>query len=235
MADIKQQVVLITGAKGGLGSVITRACLEAGATVAGSSRSIVDADFPNPHFAAVPADLSDPAAATHLAGTVIESLGRIDSLIHVAGGFAGGKPLHETDEATWDGMMNLNARAAFHVLRAVIPHMRKAGTGRIVAIGSRAGVQPAANISAYSASKAALVSLVQTVALENKDAGITANVILPGTIDTEANRRFDSTAGGGTWIAPERLAALALFLISDAAAQITGAGIPMYGRENPSA
>ncbi len=109
--------------------------------------------------------------------------------------------------------------------------MRKAGAGRIVAIGSRAGVQPAANIVAYSASKAALVSLVQTAALENRDAGITANVILPGTIDTPANRKSDPTAGNSTWIAPERLAALALFLISDAAAQITGAAIPVYGAQ----
>ena len=231
MPEIAKQVVLITGAKGGLGSSVTRACLDAGATVAGTSRSIVDADFAHPHFAAVPADLSDPAAASHLIDTVIQSLGRIDSLIHVAGGFAGGAPLHETDEATWDSMMNLNARAAFHILRALIPHMRKAGAGRIVAIGSRAGVQPATNIVAYSASKAALVSLVQTAALENRDAGITANVILPGTIDTPANRKSDPTAGNSTWIAPERLAALALFLISDAAAQITGAAIPVYGAQ----
>jgi NAD(P)-dependent dehydrogenase (short-subunit alcohol dehydrogenase family) len=231
MAELKQQVVLITGAKGGLGSVITRACLEAGAAVAGTSRSITDADFANPHFAAIPADLSDGVAAARLVDTVIASMGRIDSLIHVAGGFAGGAAIQETDESVWDNMMNLNARAGFHILRAVIPHMRKAGSGRIVAIGSRSGVQPAVHIGAYSASKAALVSLVQTAALENRDVGITANVILPGTIDTAENRKFDETSGGGTWIAPERLAALALFLISDAAAQITGAAIPVYGAQ----
>lgn len=229
--DIAQQIILITGARGGLGSVVTRACLEAGATVAGTSRSIADSDFPHPHFAAVPADLSDADAVARLVQTVVQRFERIDSLIHVAGGFAGGSPIHETGEATWDGMMDLNARAAFHILRAVIPIMRKAGAGRIVAIGSRAGVQPAANIAAYSASKAALVSLLQTAALENRDACITANVILPGTIDTEANRKSDPTAGGSTWIAPQRLAALALFLLSDAAAQITGAAIPMYGAQ----
>jgi NAD(P)-dependent dehydrogenase (short-subunit alcohol dehydrogenase family) len=229
--DIAQQIILITGARGGLGSAVTRACLEAGATVVGTSRSIADSDFPHPNFAAVPADLSDADAVARLVQTVVQRFERIDSLIHVAGGFSGGSPLHETDEATWDGMMDLNARAAFHILRAVIPIMRRAGTGRIVAIGSRAAVQPAANIAAYSASKAALVSLVQTAALENRDAGIAANVILPGTIDTEANRKSDPTAGGATWIAPQRLAALALFLLSDAAAQITGAAIPMYGAQ----
>jgi hypothetical protein len=110
---------------------------------------------------------------------------------HVAGGFAYGGPIQETGDAVWDQMMDLNARAAFHVLRAAIPRMRERGSGRIVAIGSRAGVEPQANIAAYAASKAALVSLVRTAALENRDLGITANVILPGTIDTEANRKAD--------------------------------------------
>jgi NAD(P)-dependent dehydrogenase (short-subunit alcohol dehydrogenase family) len=224
-------IVLITGAKGGLGTAVTRACLDAGATVAGTSRSIADSDFADARFAAFPADLGDGAAAARLVDAVIGRFGRIDALIHVAGGFAGGKPLHETDEAMWDGMMNLNARAAFHILHAVIPPMRQAARGRIVAVGSRAGVQPAAGIGAYAASKAALVSLVQTAAIENKDVGITVNAILPGTIDTQANRQWDATAGGGNWIAPERLAALAVFLISDAAAQITGAAIPMYGAQ----
>jgi NAD(P)-dependent dehydrogenase (short-subunit alcohol dehydrogenase family) len=231
MPDVAQQIILITGAKGGLGTTVTRACLDAGATVVGSSRSIADADFAHARFTAIPADLSDAAAAVRMADSVVERFGRIDSLLHLAGGFTGSDPLHETGEAAWDGMMNVNARAAFHVLRAVIPHMRKAGSGRIVAIGSRAGVQPAANIGAYSASKAALLSLVQTAAIENRDLHITANVILPGTIDTAANRQWDPTAGKGTWIAPGTLAALALFLISDAAAQITGAAIPVYGAQ----
>ena len=164
-----------------------------------------------------------------LAGQTIERFGKIDALVHVAGGFAGGSPVHETDDATWDAMMNLNLRAAFYILRAVIPHMRRQARGRIVAIGSRAGVEPAANIGAYSASKAALVSLVRTLALENRGLGITANVILPGTIDTEANRRSDPAADRSRWVSPEQLAELAVYLVSDAGAQITGAAIPFYG------
>jgi NAD(P)-dependent dehydrogenase (short-subunit alcohol dehydrogenase family) len=229
--NLAEQIVLITGAKGGLGSAITRACLDSGASVVGTSRSIADSDFANPRFTGLAADLSDSAAAARIADAVVAKFGRIDALVHVAGGFAGGKPVQETDEATWESMMNVNAGAAFHILHAVIPHMRRAAKGRIAAIGSRAGVQPAANISAYAASKAALGSLIQTVALENRDLGITANVILPGTIDTQANRQFDPTAGNSTWIAPDRLAALAVFLISDAAAQITGAAIPVYGAQ----
>ena len=150
------------------------------------------------------------ADARSLTRQAIGRFGRIDALVHVAGGFAGGNPIHETDDATWDAMMNLNLRAAFFILRSVIPHMRKEGRGASwpsAAARHRAG----SNIAAYSASKAALVSLVRTAALENRDLGITANVILPGTIDTDANRRSDPHADRSRWVSPERLAELAYF------------------------
>jgi NAD(P)-dependent dehydrogenase (short-subunit alcohol dehydrogenase family) len=147
------------------------------------------------------------------------------------GGFSGGKPIAETDDATWDRMMNLNLRSAFHIFRAVIPRMRAAGRGRMVAIASRAAAEPAANIAAYGASKAALVSLVRSAALENKDLGITVNAILPGTMNTEANRKADPAADFSRWVPPENVAGLVIFLTSDAAAHITGAAIPVYGKE----
>jgi NAD(P)-dependent dehydrogenase (short-subunit alcohol dehydrogenase family) len=223
------RVILITGANGGLGRHVTEALLSAGAVVAGSSRRIADGDFGHANFHAFPADLGYAAQVASLAEAVVARLGRIDALVHTAGGFSGGKPVHETENEVWEQMLNLNLRTTMNVLRAVIPHMRNAGGGRIVAIGSRAAVEPAANIAAYSASKAALVSLVKTVALENRDAGITANVILPGTIDTEANRSWGSEAERKKWVSPRRLAELAVFLVSDAAAEITGAAIPVYG------
>jgi NAD(P)-dependent dehydrogenase (short-subunit alcohol dehydrogenase family) len=229
MSELTDRIVIVTGAKGGLGAHVTRALLNAGARVVGSSRKIDDAEFASPHFTAVNADLTIDADARSLVTQVIERFKKIDALVHVAGGFAGGAPIHETDDATWEAMMNLNLRAAFQILRATIPHMRAQAGGRIVAIGSRAGVEPAANIAAYSSSKAALVSLVRTAALENRDLGITANLILPGTIDTEANRRADPKADRSRWVSPEGIAGLAVFLVSDAAAQITGAAIPFYG------
>jgi|SRR5579883_2007049 len=222
-------VVLITGASGGLGTAVTEAFLASGALVAGSSRRIAADAFPHANFRAFPADLSDPMQALKLADAVVAAHGRIDALVHVTGGFSGGKPVHETDDALWDQMFSVNLRAALNIFRAVVPHMRHAKSGRIVAIGSRAGVEPAANIAAYSASKAALVSLVKTVALENRDLGITANTILPGTIDTAANREWGTAEDRAKWVSPERLAALAVFLTSDAAAEITGAAIPVYG------
>jgi len=229
MNDLTGQVVLITGANGGLGASVTRAFLNAGAAVVGSSRSISEAPFPQANFFGISADLSDSTAASQLVARTLEKHGRIDSLVHLVGGFAGGQPVHETPDETWDAMMSLNAGAAFHVLRAVIPHMRQAGRGRIIAVGSRAGMEPAAGIAAYAASKAALISLVRTVMLENRDAGITANVILPGTIDTVANRKSDPHAKFSAWISPDRIAELAVFLASDAGAQINGAAIPVYG------
>jgi NAD(P)-dependent dehydrogenase (short-subunit alcohol dehydrogenase family) len=116
-------------------------------------------------------------------------LHRIDILVHLVGAFAGGAPVSETDDATLDRMLDLNFRSAFYVIRAVIPFMRAAGQGRIIAIGSRAAIEPQPTIAAYSASKAALVSLIQSAAKENKDRGITANVILAGTMDTPPTAR----------------------------------------------
>jgi len=226
---LESQIVLVTGASGGLGADIAKAFLKAGAWVVGSSRKIADSDFPDPRFMGIPADLTNADEARKLADAMIERFQKMDALVHVTGGFAGGRPVHETDDATWDGMMNLNLRAAFYTLRAAIPHMRKEGRGRIVAIGSRAALEPQAGVGAYSASKAALVSLVRTVALENRDAGITANAILPGTIDTEANRQSDPGGDHTRWVSPARLADLAVFLTSDDAAEITGAAIPVYG------
>jgi NAD(P)-dependent dehydrogenase (short-subunit alcohol dehydrogenase family) len=231
MSDLANQVVLITGANGGLGTSVTEGFLAAGATVVGSSLRIADSDFPNPRFSAMAVDLTSPDAAGSLAANVIRLFQRIDVLVHVLGGFAGGKSIPETDDATWDNMLNLNLRPAIRILRAVIPHMRQAGRGRIMAVGSRQAVEPAANLSAYNASKAALVSLIRTAALENKDLGITANTILPSTMNTAANRKSDPAADPSKWVQPERVAALATFLASDAGAQITGAAIPIYGED----
>jgi NAD(P)-dependent dehydrogenase (short-subunit alcohol dehydrogenase family) len=128
-------------------------------------------------------------------------------------------------------MLEMNLRSAFYIARAVLPHMRAAGSGRILAIGSRAAVEPGAGAGAYSASKAALVSLIRTLAVENKDRCISANVILPGTMDTPANRAADPKADFSRWVQPSQVAGMLLHLASDAAAQVSGAVIPVYGRD----
>ncbi len=228
---LDDKIALITGAKGGLGTFVTNTFLSAGAHVVGVSRSIQQTDFPHARFSAVPGELSGGDAAWSLASAVAGRFRRIDILVHLVGGFAGGAPVDGTDDATFERMLDLNVRSAFHVLRAVIPVMRASGSGRIVAIGSRAAVEPQPFIAAYSASKSALVSLVRSVAMENKDHGVTANVILPGTMDTPANRAANPAADFAKWIDPQQVANLALWLVSDAASQVTGAAIPVYGKE----
>ena len=146
---MKNKVVLITGANGGLGTSITRSFLEAGALVTGVSDKISVAEFPQPRFVAISADLTKPSAATDIVQSVLARHGRLDMLIHVLGAFAGGKSIAETDDATWEQMQDLNLSSAFYVLRAAIPHLRKSGNGRIVAIGSLAAGEPHAGIGAY--------------------------------------------------------------------------------------
>jgi NAD(P)-dependent dehydrogenase (short-subunit alcohol dehydrogenase family) len=225
-----QKTALVTGANGGLGTSVTQAFLDAGYAVIGLAPKIETSDFDHPHFTALPATLDSLDAAQKATATVIAHFGKIDVLAHLVGGFAGGQTVADTDDATFQRMFDVNLNSAFHTLRAVIPRMRKAGSGRIIAIGSRAAEAPGASVGAYSASKAALVSLIRTVAIENKDAGITANVILPGTMDTPANRKAMSGADVSQWVQPASVASLIVWLAGDSGKDTTGAAIPVYGR-----
>jgi NAD(P)-dependent dehydrogenase (short-subunit alcohol dehydrogenase family) len=229
--DLQRRVILITGAKGGLGTFVTNSFLEAGAQVFGVSRSIVDSDFSSPHFSAVAAELSDGERARQVAEAVMNKAGRIDGLVHLVGAFAGGKSVAETDDATLDKMLDLNLRSAFHVIRAVLPIMREQSSGRIIAIGSKAAVEPAVMAGVYAASKAALVSLIRTVARESVDLNVSANIVLPGTMDTPANRSADPGADFSKWVHPCQVAKLLVHLVSDQASQVSGAVIPIYGGE----
>jgi len=224
MQILSGKVVIVTGAKGGLGAFVTEAFLTAGARVVGVSRSIQDADFLHPDFSAIPAELSSGDAAGKVVERVVERLGHVDVLAHLMGGFAGGRSVAETDDATFEKMLDLNYRAAFYIARAVLGPMRAQGGGRILAVASRQATEPAAMVGAYSASKAALVSLIRTIALENKDRCISANAVLPGTMDTPGNP-------GAQFVKPAQVAAMLVHLASDAAAQVTGAAIPVYGSQ----
>jgi NAD(P)-dependent dehydrogenase (short-subunit alcohol dehydrogenase family) len=224
------KVSLVTGADGGLGIHVTKALLDAGSTVIGLSPKIQQSAFKHPNFSAVPATLDSLDAARKAIETIIARYRKIDVLAHLVGGFAGGKTVAETDDAILQRMFDMNLNSAFHILRAVIPYMRKAGAGRIIAIGSRAAEDPGPGVGAYSASKAALVSLIETVARENKDAGITANVILPGTMDTPANRKAMPGADTSQWVQPASVASLIVWLAGDTGNDVTGAVIPVYGR-----
>src|SRR5207245_11658328 len=205
---MKGKVVLVTGANGGLGTYVTRAFLDAGATVIGTSRKIQQSDFNNPNFTALAAEISTREGAKALVDQVMARFGKLDVLAHTVGGFAGGQSITDIDDATFQRMFDLNLNSVFHILRAAIPPLRRAGAGRIIAIGSRAALEPGPGVGAYSASKAAMVSLIRTVALENKAAGVTANVILPGTMDTPTNRKAMPNADFSKWVRPATVASL---------------------------
>ncbi len=211
---MSERVVFITGAKGGLGSFITKGFLATGAVVVGASRSVSQQDFPLPNFVALPVDFTKSAAVTSAVNSIADRYRRLDVLVHVVGAFAGGKSVAET---------------AFSTLRATIPHLSKSGAGRIVAIGSLTAVEPHAGLGAYVTFKAALAMLVRTVALENKDAGLTANVVLPGTMDTPANRKAMPNANFSEWLQPSEVADLVLWLCDERAGHITGTTVPMDG------
>jgi NAD(P)-dependent dehydrogenase (short-subunit alcohol dehydrogenase family) len=223
---MKEKIVLITGANGGLGIEVTRGFLEAGATVVGVSRNIRQQDFPAANFRAYSADLTQARATQDVVSRIVSEFGRIDALVHVMGGFAAAR-IDETDDETWTKMQDLNLTSAFYVAREVLKAMRQSGGGRLIAIGSLAAVEPHASLGAYATFKSALTMLYRTIALENQDKKITANVILPGTMDTPGNRAAMPGADPAKWVKPADVAKVALLLGGDEGAEINGALIPV--------
>jgi NAD(P)-dependent dehydrogenase (short-subunit alcohol dehydrogenase family) len=215
--------VLITGASGGLGSAVIEQFVSEGYSVTGVARSWRSAD---PRFHQIAAELTIGGECLRMTNEA----GDVDALVHVLGGFAGGTPLADTTEESWDQMMNLNLRSAFLVFRAVLPRMLERDRGRIIAVGSRAGVEPASGFSAYGVSKAGLVHLIRTLALELKDTGITANVVMPSTIDTDLNRAAMPKADFSKWVTPASIAKVVSWLAGDASQDVSGAVVPVYGK-----
>jgi NAD(P)-dependent dehydrogenase (short-subunit alcohol dehydrogenase family) len=237
MFDFSHQVVVITGAAGNLGVAVARAFQSAGArlTLVDRAKDRLRQIFPDladsPHyFFAHSVDLNDADVVKRMADETAERFGRIDALINTAGGYRAGTPLHETPLADWDFLFNLNARSVFTACRAVVPHLLRQGSGRIVNIASRAALSGDANAAVYSASKSAVVRLTESLAAELKDAGINVNCILPGMINTPPNRQAMPRADHSRWVEPEALADVIMFLASDAARAIHGAALPVYGR-----
>jgi NAD(P)-dependent dehydrogenase (short-subunit alcohol dehydrogenase family) len=237
MSDIsRDRVVLITGATGALGSAVTREFAQTQARLALTGRSeqklehlMAETGLPAERALAVPADVTQADGVQALVEAIETHLGRVDALLNIAGGWRSGKPVGETSLKEWDHMLALNLHSAFLLSRAVVPSMVEAGWGRIVHISSRTAVAPRAKSAAYAVSKMGLITLTEVIAAEVKGSGVTANVILPSTIDTPANRASMPKADPDKWVPPQRIAATMRFLCSDAAASINGARIPIYG------
>lgn len=233
---LSDKVAIITGAAGGLGRETVRVFLDEGARVAGSD--VVEMSTDAMGLAAeararcmlVRYDVTTERGAADQVAAALRQFGRVDALVNIVGGWKGGVPLHETPIAEWEAMFALNLRSAFLCCRAVLPHMLERKSGRIVNISSRTAVVPVARQAAYNAAKAGIIALTQTLAEEVKQQGITVNCVLPSILDTEANRRAFLKADVAKWVKPADLARVLAFLVSDAASQVTGAAIPVYGR-----
>lgn len=237
MFDYRDQVVIVTGAAGNLGGAVARALAEAGATlVLVDHRSgRLERAFPTlaqsgAHELAAPVDLGESDQVQRMVEGALARFGRVDVLINAAGGYGGGQPVHEAALAEWDRLYTLNLRTALHSCRAVLPSMLERRSGRIVNVASKAALQGGANVAAYSAAKAAVIRLTESLAAEVKAHGITVNCVLPSTIDSEENRAAMPKADPAKWVTADSLAGVILFLASPLARDITGASIPVYGR-----
>lgn len=222
---------MITGANGGLGRHVTGACLRAGYRVAGVAPGIASSDFDSPDFVAIPAMITSSKEAADVVAAARTRWGQLDALVHLAGGFEGGHPFSAADDAELTRMWQVNLMSFAYTARAVLPVLQEQRSGSLVAIGSRAVLHPQNGLSAYAASKAALVSLVQTIAQETREFGITANVVLPGTMDTPANRAAMPASDPAKWVQPSQVAAMIVHLLSEQATQVSGTVIPILGSE----
>lgn len=233
MFDYTGKVALVTGAAGNLGRAVAEELRSSGARLALVDRAVERFEAPwttADDVLLLGADLVDADSVEAAVKQVVARFGRIDLLANIAGGFTMGPPVHETPLETWDYMLNLNLRSVILTCRAALPHMRAARHGRIVNVSARAAQEPKANMAPYRLSKAAVITLTESLAAENREFGITANCILPGTIDTPQNRADMPDADFGRWVPPHALANVLLFLGSDEAAAVSGAAIPVYGR-----
>ena len=199
-----QRIVMVTGAAGNLGRAVAAAFEQLGATVVRLGRK----------------------DAVELA---LERHGRVDVLCNIAGAFRMGKPLHETSDADWDFLFDANAKTVLNMCRAVVPAMIRNGGGKIVNVGAYAALKGAAQMGAYVASKSAVIRITETMAAELRDKNVNVNCVLPSIIDTPENRAAMPKADPRRWVSTEDLAAVIVFLASDAARAIHGAAIPVTG------
>ena len=235
--SMQNKVVLITGATGEFGPNVARAFATAGARLALTGRKAEAAaglakelGLGEDRALAVAADVTNADSVAALVRAVLDKWERVDVLVNIAGGYRPGKTVQEMEDADLDFMFNLNGRSTFNVCRAVIPHMLAQGSGKIVNIGAKAGLQAGRKALGYAAGKAFVLRLTEALAAAVRDQGINVNAVIPSFIDTEANRKSNPDADYSKWVPPEQVAAVILFLASDEASPINGAAIPVYGR-----
>jgi len=237
--DVAEKVVVITGAGGGWGRPVVEAFLQTGARVVVVEREQVThtvegwkpalGEMAN-RLSCVAADVLDEQSVQRMVQDVLAQQGRLDVLVNMVGGFAMGQLVHELDVETWEHMLRLNLRSAFLCSKYAARPMIQQRWGRIINISSRSGVQASPKAAAYAVAKAGVISLTEAQAEELKEFQITVNALVPSIVDTPANRQAMPKADYARWPKGEEIAAVLLFLASDAAKLISGAAIPVYGQ-----
>jgi NAD(P)-dependent dehydrogenase (short-subunit alcohol dehydrogenase family) len=222
------RVLLVTGALGALGKVVTEIAQARGARIAGIDHAPSQVAATAERIEIGGVDLSDAAQAKAAVDAAASHFGRLDALINIAGGFAF-ETVGDGDTRTWQRMHALNVLTALNASRAALPHLAAANTGRIVNIGAMGALQAGAGMGPYAASKAGVHRLTEALASEWKGK-VTVNAVLPSIIDTRANRAEMPKADFSKWVTAQELAEVILFLAGEAASGITGALIPVSGR-----
>lgn len=234
---MQENVAVVTGGTGGLGRALIPYLIRRDFKVAvtylmpDEARKLEDElDLDEDQLMLRRCDCTDSEAVESVMKEVVETFGGINVVAALVGGWAGGRDVAETDLLRFDRMIDLNLRSTFYTLRAALPHMLDADWGRVIAIGSRAATENPAGQAVFNASKAAVTSLVQSLATELDDTNITANVLVPAVIDTRATRAALPYADYMHWPEASDIAAVLDFLLSPASEVINGAAIPVYGK-----
>ena len=233
---IENRTAVITGATGGLGSVLTRqlAALNVNLALldidpAKLAALTGDLSLPESRFLARTVNLLDPAETASAAEAVKAKFGHIDILLHVVGGWTGGKTLLEAPAEDLSFMLNQHVWTSFNVTKAFVPHLIANGWGRIVMVTSPFAARPHAKGGPYSIGKSGQESLMLTLSQELKGTGVTANLVQAKTIDVKREKVSAPAPDNAAWTTPEELASAILYLLSEEAGTVNGAKIPLFG------
>ncbi|MDA1329666.1 MAG: SDR family oxidoreductase [Chloroflexi bacterium] len=235
--SVRDRVVVVSGATGGLGRVVTQRFAQEGAKLALLGRSLESLDalaqeyeLDESQILTYALDLSAPEATTEAATAVLEKFGRIEVLLNLVGGWVGGKALIDTEADELEDMIEQHIRASYNMLKAFVPPMVRDDWGRVLAVSSPSGSRPPGRNALYAVGKAGMEALMLSLANEVRGSGVTANLVLVDTIDTKHAREKNPTEKNQSWTTPEEITATLLHLCSKEAGIINGARIPLFGQ-----
>ncbi len=233
--SLKNRTAVISGAGGELGAVLARDLASRGANLALLGRNAGKLEalrsalaLPEARVLVQEADLANPAAAGAAAAAVAGKFARVDALLHLAGGWTGGKTLLEADPADLRSMLDQHVWTSFHAVRAFLPLLLANGWGRVIMIGTPFAARPNARGGPYAIGKAGQEALLLALSQELRGTGVTANLLQARTIDAKREKLSAPTAANASWTTPEELSAAVLFLLSEEAGTINGARIPLF-------